>query len=237
MALSANHEHGAFFISRSLFESDIWAKPADYAKIWIYLIGRANHKEAKYRGFTLKRGQCFCTAKELTEQITYYVGYRPKKISESKVKHCLKFLRDTQRITTTKEPRGMVITILNYDLYQSLENYGRTKESSSERTNVEPVSNQKPLSINNKEKKEIKENYKVVREKLIWHIAENYPRVANPERYVCTLEEATSTEAVSKALREWNNGGLQTLTDFWNRAKDLHKKTLSNPPSTPPEEC
>jgi hypothetical protein len=121
--IKENFEKGAFILSRSIFDSDIWLKPPEYFKIWIYLIGRANHKDRRYRGFELKRGQCFCNHAELQEQLKYNVGYRKKTITDSYVKNILKYLRDNQMITTTKKPRGILVEVLNYNLYQDLSNY------------------------------------------------------------------------------------------------------------------
>ncbi len=117
-----NLSNGAFVLSRSIFESDLWFKPPEYLKIWVYLIGKANHSGRKYKGYHCERGQYFCDYNELTDQIKYKIGYRIKQLNENFMKHLMKFLRDTQRITTTKKPRGILITIPNYDTYQRISN-------------------------------------------------------------------------------------------------------------------
>ncbi len=146
--MTDNHDKGAFQISRSIFESKIWHESAEYLKIWIYIIGKANHKDKKYNGYSLNRGQCFVTYKELGEQIRYKIGFRNSKPRPSLVKHCMKHLMKELMITTMKEPRGVVITVLNYDRYQTLTNY--------EGTMNEPVKelrmNQDRLSINKNDK-------------------------------------------------------------------------------------
>ena len=39
-----NIKNGAFQIARKIFESELWLrKPASWTKIWIYIIGKANH--------------------------------------------------------------------------------------------------------------------------------------------------------------------------------------------------
>ena len=74
-----NFSSGAFVISRSIFESEIWYKPPEYLKIWLYLIGKANHKGRKYKGYYCERGQYFCNYEELRGQLDYKIGYRNKK--------------------------------------------------------------------------------------------------------------------------------------------------------------
>ena len=68
------------------------------------------------------------------------------------MKNLMKFLRDTQRITTMKKPRGILVTIINYDTYQTLDNYEKTNEKPSEKTNCKPTVNQMPPSINKNDK-------------------------------------------------------------------------------------
>ena len=156
-----NFDSGAFVISRSIFESEIWYKPPEYLKIWLYLIGKANHKGRKYRGYYCERGQYFCNYEELRGQLSYKIGYRNKKYGDFAPKTLMKYLRKTQRITTMKKPRGILVTIINYDIYQTLGNYDKTNEKTSEETTKKPQRNQKPLSINKNYKNEKNEkNFK-----------------------------------------------------------------------------
>jgi hypothetical protein len=158
--IEESFDKGAFVLSRSIFDSEIWFKPPEYFKIWIYLIGRANHKDRRYRGFELKRGQCFCNHAELQEQLKYNVGYRKKTITDSYVKNILKYLRDNQMITTTKKPRGIIVEVLKYNLYQTLSNYEKTNEKSYEKPSSNPGLNQDtpPINKNDKELEKLKKN-------------------------------------------------------------------------------
>jgi hypothetical protein len=169
--LSDNHSKGAFVISRSLFESDLWMKPPEYSKLWLYIIGMANHEPKTYRGYSISRGQHFCTYDDLSEQLVYYIGYRPNKPNESTTKRILKYFRDTGRITTTKELRGVLITVINYDKYQSLSNYERTNESTIGETDKKPKTNGTHPS-NNKNVKNDKNEKKASEKKLN---AEQFP--------------------------------------------------------------
>ncbi len=148
-----NHEEGAFIISRSLFDSDIWfLSPPEDLKVFIYLVGKAAYRRRKYKGYTLERGQYFCDSKELLEQLKYSIGYRKKVPNESFMKNLMKRLRKLHVIATTKEPRGMVVTICNYDHYQDLKMYEKTNEKTNEETTKKPRRNQECPSINKKEK-------------------------------------------------------------------------------------
>ncbi len=156
---SENLSSGAFLISRSLFDSDIWFMPPEYMKIWLYLIGKANHSGRKYRGFFCERGQYFCDYKELRDQLKYKIGYRSKQYNENYMKNLMKHLRSTLRITTLKKPRGILVTIANYNTYQDLKSYEKTNGKPNEKTICKPHVNQKALSIN-KNDKELKNKRK-----------------------------------------------------------------------------
>lgn len=147
-----NFSKGAFQLSRSLFESDIWFMPPEYLKIWVYLIGKANHAGRKYRGFYCDRGQYFCTYSELTAQIEYSVGFRKKKYYEHYMKNTMKYLRNTGLITSMKKPRGLLVTIPNYSDYQNLSNYEKTIENTTENTMKKLRTSKKTPAINKNDK-------------------------------------------------------------------------------------
>lgn len=154
MAISENYKKGAFILSRSIFDSDIWFKPAYYIKIWIWLIGKANHSRKRLTGQRLFRGQCLVTIREIIEITKWYVGYRAEKLSKSQVERVLDYLRKNDMIETTKTTRGMIVTICNYDTYQWLKNNERNNERNDSET--EPKRGEATIDNNyNKEK-----NYK-----------------------------------------------------------------------------
>ena len=166
-----NFDSGAFVISRSIFESEIWYKPPEYLKIWLYLIGKANHKGRKYRGHYCERGQYFCNYAELREQLDYKIGYRNKKYGDFTPKNLMKYLRKFLMVTTVKKPRGLLITITNYDSYQNLSNYENPSEDSNENTMKTPDELQSIPSINKNDKnyKNDKNKYKYGEFVLLTH--------------------------------------------------------------------
>jgi len=210
-----NFQEGAFIVSRSIFKSDIWEKPPEFFKLWAYIVGKANHADRKYRGFEVKRGQYFCTQRELTEQLRYYRGYCKEKAHESRTKHLMKFLRETGRITTTKRPRGTLITVLHYNEYQDLKNYVRTRERTTERTRSEPGVNQECPSINNNEKNEKNEKNSTQEElrEMIINELSRYKEIDNPEGYLRQIESKASPVAIERAWKNWKRGGGITSPD------------------------
>jgi len=136
---------GGFVLkARSIKNSVIASAPPYVREIWDWLVLNANHKDKKYEGFIVKRGQIFCKYSDIREALSWKVGYRKMMYHENHTKRAMKFLREHSMIELTVEPRGNLITIVNYDKYQTSENYERTDERTHERTNGEPMANQSP---------------------------------------------------------------------------------------------
>ena len=112
-------EKGAFLIARKLFDSEIWLeKPASWSKIWIYILGKVNHKP---RG-SFDRGEgYFNFTKELL-----LIG---NDITNDMVKHFLQFARKAAMISTKRSTRGTRLKVLKYNNYQALSVYKSTNQN------------------------------------------------------------------------------------------------------------
>ena len=132
---------GFILESRSILNSDIWSKPPLYFKVWHYLLLKARFKDDG----NLKRGQLFTSLNEIREACTYHVGYRKVTPSKQEIHRIFDWLRsscedDTNvttkepMIRTTKVTHGMIVTIVNYDIYQDKKFYERDSEQDYERT-------------------------------------------------------------------------------------------------------
>lgn len=129
---------GAFHLARQIFDSKIWKnKPSTWKIIWIYIIGQVNHKE----NGKFKRGEGYFNfsreLKNIGNDITYDM-----------IRHALKFFKDEQMISTLRSTRGMIIKVLMYNKYQTLNNYVST--SSSTREAQEKHKRSTPINKNDK---------------------------------------------------------------------------------------
>ena len=102
---------GATIWARKTIDSDIFLKKPDkWFKIWFFIVTRVSYvKNDQY-----ERGQGY---------FTYDLIQQKTGASASQIDHCLRFLKSAKQIATLKAKLGMVITVLNYALYQDLENY------------------------------------------------------------------------------------------------------------------
>lgn len=141
----SNFAEGATIWSRSTLDSEIFFyKPDKWFKIWFYLINVVNHKDNKL----FKRGENLVTYKDIV---------LATKASRNQIESFISWAKSGEHpmLSTRKTTRGMVIKLLNYELYQNLENY-----KTDRKTDTEPNRNRLETdTINKNEKNErIKEN-------------------------------------------------------------------------------
>ncbi len=116
MANEKNFTAGAFFLSRSILESELWEKkPAWWFKVFVYILGSVNYTSTKH----LERGQGFFSV----QQIYSACLLQREGIKQRAVENVLNWLKKEVLITAQKTARGSVITVVNYGKYQKLDNY------------------------------------------------------------------------------------------------------------------
>lgn len=106
---------GYILLARNIIESQIWLKPPEYLKIWIYILFQVNFHNTK----NLPRG-------------TGFFNFRQEKIPGVTLNQVYEFLRWaktlhptdlTTQITTQKTTRGIILKVNNYGKYQDSKNY------------------------------------------------------------------------------------------------------------------
>ena len=126
-----------------------WYKDTTVKSIFLHLILRANHIEASCKGQIIKRGQLITSQERLAEELG---------LSRQQVRTGLKKLEKTEEITILSANKGTLITVNNYDLYQSNDNRttnlptnyqpGYSKKSTKVRGEDKSTSNKVQLSNN-----------------------------------------------------------------------------------------
>lgn len=88
-----------------------WFDKPEMVQLFIYLLISATHEEMQWRGVTIKRGQIVTSL----DKIKAATG-----LSTSKIRTCLDRLKLTNEIASETTNQYRVITICNYDKYQSV---------------------------------------------------------------------------------------------------------------------
>lgn len=108
-------------VYRSLLEWE-WIQNANVLQVFIFCLLKANHKDKKWQGHLIKRGQFVTGRRKLAEET---------KQSEKTVRNALKKLEKTGEISVQKTNSFSIITVNNFELYQADE--GQQKASNNPR--------------------------------------------------------------------------------------------------------
>lgn len=125
-------------IHRKILENPIICKDSDYLAVWIYLLLNATHKEtpALFKGkkITLQKGQLITGRKSISNQL---------KISESKIYRIISCFKSEQQIEQRTSNQNSLITILNWDKYQQIEQQNEQQMNNERTTNEQRVNTNK----------------------------------------------------------------------------------------------
>lgn len=141
--------NGWIKLHRSILDWE-WYDDTNTRMLFIHCLLKANCKDVKYRGDVVKRGS-FLTSVEILSSET--------SLTISQIRSSLNKLKMTNDIANETSSKGSIISITNYDLYQSNDKQN-DKEIANELTN-ESQTDDKPIATNNnirsikKEKKSI----------------------------------------------------------------------------------
>lgn len=140
-------QNGWIKLHRCLLRNPIVMKDADYLALWTYILLNATHKEYpklfKGKKIMLQPGQLITGRKVLAAAL---------KISESKVRRILNEFESDQQIDRQRSNKNTLITVLNWDLYQSDD-----QQVNQQATNKRPTSDQQVTTLQEyKEYKNVK---------------------------------------------------------------------------------
>lgn len=142
-------------IHRKILENPIIFKDSDYLAIWIYLLLNATHKEipALFKGkkITLKPGQLITGRKSISHQL---------KISESKTYRVINDYKNEHQIEQQTSNQNSLITILNWDKYQQIEQQNEQPVNNERTASEQPVNTNKNVKNIKNERSNINKKQK-----------------------------------------------------------------------------
>ena len=165
---------GSFNIARQIFSSEIWLKPPLYLKVWIWIIGQANHADRTKNNRTYRRGELITIYEDIIKGIAYYFNRSHIMPTLKQVRIILQWLESegmiileplrandpTERLTRA-DPRadlktrtraylGIRISVINYNTYQDLKSYkGRPQKGNQGIPSVQLGHNNKNGQVKN----------------------------------------------------------------------------------------
>ncbi len=105
-------ENGFILLHRNILNWR-WFKDANTFRVFIYLLLQANYEPRDFETMTIGRGQLVTSYPKISDILG---------ISEAQARTAIKHLKATGEITVKQTPKFSVVTVNNYDLYQSLDN-------------------------------------------------------------------------------------------------------------------
>jgi hypothetical protein len=238
---------GFILKARKIEHSKISKAPPHIREIWDLLLRKANWKDHG----SLKKGQLLITYNDIIEDLSWYVGWRKHTYSRHQCEYALKRLRSATMIATRKTVRGLVITILNYCVYQDPENYKQLtsatrkdtgvpqtchtirKEGKKEKKGPKEKINKKespPRSLSKKSK--IPKDFKITDKMFEWFSQQNFQHIE--------IQTATSefidywlSEGKTKVnwVATWRNG--MRNKEKWAKNDNKNNKFQTLPDGTP----
>jgi hypothetical protein len=114
---------GFILKARKIEDSEIAHAPPHVREVWDLILRKANFKDYRCGGTIIRRGQWLTTYTEIQELLHWRIGFRKVTYSRWQIEWAMKKLRTWVMIATQKATRGLFITVVNYDLYQTPDNY------------------------------------------------------------------------------------------------------------------
>jgi len=192
--------NGWIKIHRKILEWE-WYSDVNTFKLFFHLLIMANHKEKKYRGILVKKGEVMTGQEKLSNETS---------LSRQNVRTSLERLKSTNEITIKTSSQGSIIQLVNYDKYQLV---------TSDLTTSQPASNQE-VTTNKKEKKE-KNNIPAFKEFEIYALSQK-PHINLKDlefKYKSWIENNWSN-GNGKKIKNWKSSLLNTLP-YINETKNI----------------
>lgn len=134
-----SNKQGWVKMQRKLIDWE-WYNHIPTKVLFLHLLLKANHKDAKWQGKTIKRGELLTGRSVLSSETG---------LSVQQIRTALSNLKSTNEITIKTTKLGSSVTIVKYNDYQSLE-----KQSTNKQPSKQPDNNQASTTNKNKKNKQ-----------------------------------------------------------------------------------
>lgn len=224
-------------LHRRLLEWE-WYSDINVTRLFIHCLLKANHKDNKWRGIDIKRGQFISSYGNLANETH---------LSVQQIRTCFKKLISTNEITIRTTNKNTIVTIENYSLYQSEEKKQQANEqSNNNQITNEQQSNNNQITTNkndNNKKNEKKESIELFfsecwkmypnkkgkgsisdsKKKEVYKLGEEFKRCI--ERYKTEIKEnVTDIKYVKQGSTFFNSGYVDYLDE---NTEDVTKIDIS----------
>lgn len=205
-----------------------WYDDANTFRLFFHLVLKANHKDNKWRGIDIKRGELVTSNEQLAKQL---------KLTVSKIRTSLNKLKSTREITIKTTNKNTVVTVVNYGLYQSTDAEIATKTTNKSQSNDNQIAtNNNDNNENNDKKKVIKRFTPPTLEEIISYCKERKNKV-DPEKFLNFYESKgwmvgkNKMKSWKASVRTWESKDkpeVKQSNNAFNNFGDGKKKKYTN---------
>lgn len=135
--MAEKQDNGFVKISRNILEWE-WYQDVVTRNIFLHCILKANWKEKTWKGQKIKRGQFVTSLASLAKETGFTIR---------QTRTALEHLQMTGEVTSLSTPQYRIITVNNYDKYQSA-----TKQPTSKRQTSDKQTDKRPTTIKERKK-------------------------------------------------------------------------------------
>ena len=190
-----------------------WYHDSKMVHLFLHLVLMAQHKDTKFQGISIARGQLITGRKALSEQTG---------LTEQTIRTCLDKLKETKEVTSKSTNRFSVLTVCNYSLYNPTDEE-INQQTNQQLTSKQPATNQQLTTCKNDK------NDKKVKKTTIPPM--NHPQnLAEMMDYCKTQLEWNISEASAKSIWQYYcpPGGDEIWRDKKNElVKDWHRRMVT----------
>ncbi|MGM1427929.1 hypothetical protein ACS126_01635 [Sphingobacterium lactis] len=206
-----NDSQGWVKIHRSLLEWE-WYQDINTKCLFLHLLLKANHKDKKFQGLTVKRGQVVTGLSLLAFETS---------LSVQRVRTSLNKLKSTNELTIETSSKGTVITIVNYDLYQITD---EDQQAQQQTINKQSTSHQQAINKRSTTNKNVKNNKNErIKESIELDSGEETSPTLPKKK---TIEERKESfkESISKHKDQYSSELLNEFWRYWTEMNEGGKK-------------
>lgn len=209
-----SNSQGWIKLHRSLLEWE-WYKDLNTRSLFLHLLIRANHRDNKFQGNLIKRGQLLTGINVLSIETS---------LSVQQLRTSLKKLKSTNEITIESSSKNSVITIVNYDFYQSIED----DQQAEQQTNNKRITNdQQTINKRSTTNKNVKNNKKErsKEESIKFDSAENeFSSTNENEKMQLENRKLLFVEKLTPFVGKYEKEMLNEFYFYWTEKNENGKK-------------
>ncbi len=165
-----------------------WYQNANTFRVFIHCLISANIKDKDFESINVKRGQLVTSHEKLAEAL---------KLSVQQVRTALEHLKSTGELTITRCSKFLLVTIENYDTYQT------KQQSINNQITINQQSNNNQLTINQQQSKNDKKDKK----------EKNIKNIENTHAHARTCATHAPAETDKPPKHEYGEFGHVLLSD------------------------